>query len=234
MTQLRARLIAVTKPVIDLPDALSLVGYCARVSNPANQDNPSVDRLLDFCIRNRHWSVFQMVNALVEIEGPRDITRQFTRHESMVVIEHEPGEFSIRHDGFDLKAGGVQEFSQRYSSQIEMTEREFRSAHPTNRQSSVDDLTPAQVHQLSVDLEFTRSVAMSNYQTALLEGVAKECARVHLPEGLTMSRLYVNGNLRSWMHYLSTRTGNGTQLEHQVLARLIGEAIHEAFPGMPQ
>ena len=211
MTKIDAKLIAITQPTIAVGagSAEGLVAYCAKVSNPANQDSPDYERLLAYCVRNKHWSVFEMANAVVEVEAPRDITRQLLRHRS----------FSF------------QEFSQRYSDQIEFTDREFRSQDDKNRQNSIDDLSK-DTQDFCEDASFMiRGSAESLYRTMLEDGVAKECARVILPEGLTMSRLYVNGTLRSWIHYLDVRDDEGvTQWEHVVLARKIKEVLLPAFP----
>lgn len=211
MTKIAAKLIAVTQPVIGVPaaNAEALIAYCARVSNPANQDNPDYAKLLDYCIRNKHWSVFEMANAVVEVEAPRDITRQLLRHRS----------FSF------------QEFSQRYSDEIEFTEREFRRQDTKNRQNSVDDLPEDVLDRVLSASEQVAEWARDDYRTMRELGVAKECARVILPEGLTMSRLYVNGTARSWLHYLDVRDDEGvTQWEHVLLARAIKEVLIPAFP----
>jgi thymidylate synthase (FAD) len=150
-----------------------------------------------------------MVNAVVEVEAPRDITRQLLRHRS----------FSF------------QEFSQRYSDEVEFTGREFRSQDDKNRQNSVDDLSHESKEQFKEIAETVAHFSGNDYQFMLQRGVAKECARVILPEGLTMSRLYVNGTLRSWLHYLDVRDDPGvTQWEHVVLARKIKDVLVPAFP----
>ena len=212
MTKINARLIALTQPTIEarIPSSEALVAYCARVSNPSNQDNfDNTEGLLKYCIKNKHWSVFEMSNAVVEVEAPRDITRQLLRHRS----------FSF------------QEFSQRYSDQIEFTDREFRGQDDKNRQNSVDNLEEELVAEINNDVSNMRTSANYIYDYMRAMGVAKECARVILPEGLTMSRLYVNGTLRSWLHYLGVRDDEGvTQWEHVVLARRIKECLVPAFP----
>lgn len=226
-----AKLVAMTQPTIAVPasDAEALVAYCARVSNPSNQDNPAVTRLFDYCIRNKHWSIFQMVNAVVEIEGPRDITRQFTRHGSLFTIEHDN---IIREEhGFDQSQGGIQEFSQRYSDEIEFTDRDFRRQDNKNRQNSTDDLEKDHKEYARLAAKTIQTQVEGVYKDLREFGVAKECARVILPEGLTMSRLYVNGTLRSWLHYLEVRDDPGvTQWEHVLLAREIKSALTPAFP----
>lgn len=226
-----AKLVALTQPTIAVPasDAEALVAYCARVSNPSNQDNPAVTRLFDYCVRNKHWSIFQMVNAVVEIEAPRDITRQFTRHGSLFVIEHDG---AMKEEvGFDQDQGGIQEFSQRYSDEIEFTDRDFRRQDDKNRQNSIDDLDPVALGFANAVQDQLLSVVKEAYEEMRQDNIAKECARVILPEGLTMSRLYVNGTLRSWLHYLDVRDDPGvTQWEHVLLAREIKSALAPAFP----
>lgn len=186
-----------------------VVAYCARVSNPANQDNPDIKGLLSYCIRNKHWSVFEMANAIVEVEAPRDISRQLLRHRS----------FSF------------QEFSQRYSDKFSYTSREFREQDYKNRQNSLDTL-PEEVIRENVLITNHLTKEIDTYYRWIVDNkVAKECARVILPEGLTMSKLYVNGTLRSWIHYLDVRDDEGvTQYEHVLLARKIREVLKEAFP----
>lgn len=226
-TKLEARLVAVTTPLIELrvPDAEGLIAFCARVSNPQHQDK-ELGTLLDYCVKNKHWSIFQMCNAVVEIEAPRDITRQFVRHSSMYTTGD-----PFDTPSFNIDYGGIQEFSQRYSDQIEFTEREFRRQDVKNRQNSTDDLDHDTVEQILNTQDAVVQCAKYDYQDAMSKGVAKECARVFLPEGLTMSRLYVNGTLRSWLNYLQVRDDEGsTQLEHVVLARKIKEALRPAFP----
>jgi len=214
MAILQARLVALTQPLIELrvPDAEGLIAFCARVSNPANQDK-DVGGLLNYCIRNKHWSVFEMANAVVEVEAPRDISRQLLRHRSFL----------------------FQEFSQRYSDQIEFTDRDFRSQDHKNRQNSFDDL-PLEVQLKAQDIVNWHIAAASEDYKQLLGkdyNIAKECARVILPEGLTMSRLYVNGTVRSWLHYLDIRDDPGvTQWEHVVLAREIRKVLIPAFPSI--
>lgn len=191
------------------PDAEQMIAYCARVSNPSNQDNPEYAKLLEYCIRNKHWSVFEMANAVVQVEAPRDITRQLLRHRS----------FSF------------QEFSQRYSDEIEFTDREFRRQDSKNRQNSIDDLSEDQKGRMEEMSWYLQDLAGEMYTVMREEGIAKECARVILPEGLTMSRLYVNGTVRSWLHYLDVRDDPGvTQWEHVLLAREIRKVLEPTFP----
>lgn len=212
MTKINARLIGLTQPTIEarIPNSEGILAYCARVSNPSNQDKfDTAEKLLRYCIKNKHWSVFEMSNAVVEVEAPRDITRQLLRHRS----------FSF------------QEFSQRYSDEISFTERDFRRQDTRNRQNSTDDLDKAIQKQLSDMVEAVIDCSQKDYEYMRRNNVAKECARVILPEGLTMSRLYVNGTLRSWLHYLEVRDDEGvTQWEHVLLARKIKEVLVPAFP----
>lgn len=226
---LSAKLIALTQPTIkiDIPNAEALLAYCARVSNPSNQNNEEYEKLLNYCITHKHWSIFQMVNAVVEIIAPRDISRQFTRHGSLFTVE---GDILKEEQGFDTSQGGIQEFSQRYSNQIQFTDREWRGQDTKNRQNSIDNLSDEVTIQADMLLEMSKSFANASYFAMTKEGIAKECARVILPEGLTMSRLYVNGTLRSWLHYLDVRMANGTQKEHTDLAKLILAELKPAFP----
>jgi thymidylate synthase (FAD) len=201
LVKLNARLITAT------PE--DVLGYCARVSNPANQDNPDYSGLLRYCVKNKHWSVFEMATAIVEVEAPRDISRQLLRHRS----------FSF------------QEFSQRYSDAINFTEREFREQDTKNRQNSTNTLDGDIVEACEFYVGDVLCKVEDSYFDMIKMGVAKECARVVLPEGLTMSKLYVSGTLRSWIHYLDVRDDPGvTQHEHVMLARKIREALLPAFP----
>lgn len=212
---MKAKLIAVTKPVVEgIEDAKDLIAYCARVSNPSNQMNmDTAEKLINYLIKYKHWSPAEMVNCVVEVEAPRDIARQLLRHRS----------FSF------------QEFSQRYADVGALgdsfTLREARKQDTKNRQNSiVTDDTNLQSEWELRQKQILSSVK-EHYEWAIQNGIAKECARVILPEGLTMSRLYVNGTLRSWIHYIEVRTEAGvTQQEHVELARLIAQAIAEAFP----
>lgn len=207
-----AKLVALTQPVISTPagNPEELIAFCARVSSGRDYNTRGEDAegLLKYCIRNKHWSIFEMANAVVEVKAPRDITRQLLRHRS----------FSF------------QEFSQRYSDDIEFTERSIRKQDETNRQNSYEDTSLPELSWRS-DLRDITSYIDKMYKWYLGRKVAKECARAILPEGLTMSTLYVNGTLRSWIHYLEVRDDLGvTQQEHVVLARKIKEALLPAFP----
>ena len=207
-----AKLVAMTQPVdtVSAKTAEQFIAYAARVSNPSNQDNhDTAEGLLRYCMKNAHWSVFEMVNAVVEVKAPRDITRQLLRHRS----------FSF------------QEFSQRYSDEIEFTERSFRRQDNKNRQNSVDDL-PSPILKYAHDtMNLITDMCQGAYNKLRDADVAKECTRVLLPEGLTMSTLYVNGTLRSWLHYLDVRDDEGvTQWEHVLLARECKKALLPVFP----
>ena len=191
-----------------------LVAYCARVSNPSNQNNKATSKkLLRYLAREKHWSPFEMVSACLEIETTRDIARQILRHRS----------FSF------------QEFSQRYAEQTEFTHfRDARMQDHKNRQNSIEtDNADLKYEWLKKQAEVAVAVKDA-YNWALENGIAKEQARVVLPEGNTKSRLYMNGTLRSWMHYIELRSGNGTQKEHQEVAIECGKVLSTIFPIMEE
>lgn len=193
------------------PDAEKLLAYIARVSNPKGQRTGSATRLIRYMIRNKHWSPFEMVNLCVELDLPRDIARQLLRHRS----------FSF------------QEFSQRYQDVSELPAvdlRETRMQDQTNRQSSLPCEDADLVNWWSEEQTRIQNIVDESYQTAIERGIAKECARVILPEGLTPSRMYVNGTLRSWMHYVAVRLDPSTQKEHRMIAALVEEILIETFP----
>jgi thymidylate synthase (FAD) len=204
--------------VIGLYDAQDLVAYCARVSNPSNQLNSeTAEKLIRYLIKHKHWSPLEMASATIEVETTRDIARQLLRHRS----------FSF------------QEFSQRYADPALMGDqfvvRDARWQDTKNRQNSVDfDLNKTFDSDISREWcahqKRVIETAKHAYDWAIANGIAKEQARVVLPEGNTVSRLYVNGTLRSWIHYIELRSSNGTQKEHIELAREIGKAIAEVFP----
>lgn len=213
---MKAKLIAVTQPLIEeASSAKELIAYCARVSNPLNQGNMETsDKLLSYLMKHKHWSPLEMANAVVEVEAPRDIARQLLRHRS----------FSF------------QEFSQRYADVSSLGNsfciREARLQDTKNRQNSIalGDMSDLTIEWQRRQKEIL-SIVESHYRWAIENGLAKEVARVILPEGLTMSRLYVNGTIRSWIHYLNVRMEEGvTQKEHVILANLIAEQITKAFP----
>ena len=206
-----AKLVAYTQPTIEVgaSNPEEFISYAARVSNPSNQNNyDTAEGLLKYCIRNQHWSIFEMVNAVVEVKAPRDITRQMLRHRS----------FSF------------QEFSQRYSDEIQFCDREVRLQDKTNRQNSEECTDVGLIQEWNNLLDGTVAEVRAEYLNMRKAGVAKEVARVILPEGLTLSTLYANGTLRSWMHYLEIREGNGTQKEHIQLANKIREVLLPVFP----
>jgi thymidylate synthase (FAD) len=210
------KLIGVTKPTLKVEDDLNmsaegLIAYCARVSNPANQDNPDSERLLKYLVKNKHWSPFEMVHIVMEIQTTRDIGRQILRHRS----------FSF------------QEFSQRYAEVQEMSEpREARLQDTKNRQNSIEtDNNDLQNSWNLVQNEMLLA-AKTYYEWAIKNGIAKEVARSVLPEGLTMSRMYMSGTLRSWIHYCELRMANGTQKEHRELATQCWNIITEQFPSL--
>jgi thymidylate synthase (FAD) len=192
-----------------------LVAYCARVSNPSNQHNTETnDRLIRYLIKNRHWSPFEMVNICLEIESTRDIVRQILRHRS----------FSF------------QEFSQRYAvADLGFEYKEARLQDTKNRQNSIDlDTSTIEGTQLQDEWLIKQkqlvNLAETNYQWALDNGIAKEQARAVLPEGMTVSRIYMNGTLRSWIHYIELRSSNGTQKEHRDVAVECAKVIDAIFP----
>jgi thymidylate synthase (FAD) len=192
-----------------------MVCYCARVSNPSNQNNTlSNEKLLGYLIRNQHWSPFEMVSICLEINTTRDIARQILRHRS----------FSF------------QEFSQRYANVSVLSHstadevRELRLQDKVNRQNSIECDNPELQEEWAKKQQEITQMTQSTYQWALEKGIAKEVARAVLPEGLTPSRMYMNGTLRSWIHYISLRSANGTQKEHREIAVLCAEAIAPLFP----
>jgi thymidylate synthase (FAD) len=193
------------------PDAEQLIGFCARVSNPANQDNPDVAGLLRYCIKNAHWSVFEMASACLEINAPRDISRQIIRHRS----------FSF------------QEFSQRYADVSALPfsgYREARLQDTKNRQNSISTEDTELANAWEERQANLLTAIEGNYKWAIANGIAKECARVILPEGLTPSRVYMSGTIRSWLHFLQVRQGNGTQKEHVEIANQIHAVLSKELP----
>ena len=191
--------------------ALDLIAYCARVSNPSNQNNKETsEKLVKYLIKHKHWSPLEMVSACMEIETTRDIARQILRHRS----------FSF------------QEFSQRYAdptTDLDFVIREARLQDPKNRQNSIptDDASTHEVWQIMQQRVIDEAKAA--YQWAMDKGIAKEQVAV-LPEGNTVSRMYMNGTLRSWVHYIELRGANGTQQEHMDIAHACAKVIHEIFP----
>ena len=214
---MKVRLVSYSQPaeeILDegLTDAEDLIAFCARVSNPTNQFNSETsEKLLRYLAKHAHWSPFEMVSACLEVETTRDIARQFLRHRS----------FSF------------QEFSQRYADPTEDLDfviREARLQDLKNRQNSVETDSDYlherwEEEQLKVIMQVKKA-----YRWAIENGIAKEQARSLLPEGNTVSRLYANGTIRSWIHFIQLRSGHGTQKEHMELAREVAKVIAEVFP----
>ena len=215
---MKVRLISYTQPdnIIGVDNAQELIAYCARVSNPGNQNNKETsEKLVKYLIKNRHWSPLEMVNACIEIETTRDIARQILRHRS----------FSF------------QEFSQRYAdptNDLSFETRDARLQDPKNRQNSIE--LSEEDRRLNEDFRMKQMLvwrrAQDTYEWAIENGIAKEQARAVLPEGMTVSRLYMNGTLRSWVHYIDLRSANGTQKEHQDIAKACAIEIAKIFPIM--
>lgn len=194
---------------------LEQVAYCARVSNPANQNNiETAEKLVRYLIKNQHWSPLEMVSVCLEIETTRDIARQILRHRS----------FSF------------QEFSQRYAiADLGWEYKEARIQDLKNRQNSIALDADHESHQKLAQQwqlmqESITQKVMETYDWAVTNGIAKEQARAVLPEGITLSRMYMNGTLRSWVHYIQLRSANGTQKEHQLIALACADAIEPVFP----
>ena len=198
------------------PDADSLVARLARVSNPENEHNDdTAPRLIRYLIRHQHWSPLEMVSMCVEIRTSRDIGRQILRHRS----------FSF------------QEFSQRYANIFALggrVRREARLQDPNNRQNSLPDVDGSANGWFDWAQSGVWLVAKSRYEEAFARGIAKEQARALLPEGLTPSRMYMSGTLRSWVHFCRLRMGNGTQAEHADIARQCWEIVGQVAPGIHQ
>ena len=218
---LKVKLISYSTPAPDLmeqglEDLGDLVAFCARVSNPSNQLNTENDKLINYLLKNAHFSPLEMVNVCMSIETTRDIARQILRHRS----------FSF------------QEYSQRYADptkDLDFVIREARLQDTKNRQNSIE-LDPENDGQTIMAGAWRNKqqqlldLAKETYQWAIDNGIAKEQARAVLPEGLTVSRLYMNGTLRSWIHYLQVRSGNGTQKEHMEIALECAKVIAKVFP----
>ena len=193
-----------------------LIAYCARVSNPSGQNNSETSaKLIKYLVKNKHWSPLEMVSACLEIETTRDIARQILRHRS----------FSF------------QEFSQRYADptkDLEFETKEARLQDKTNRQNSVETENVELHHQWLDIQDNVIKTSKKAYEWAIENGIAKEQARAVLPEGLTLSRLYMNGTLRSWVHYIELRSANGTQKEHMIIAKDCANVIASIFPLMAE
>ncbi|WP_413288193.1 FAD-dependent thymidylate synthase [Bdellovibrio sp. HCB337] len=195
------RLISIT------PNAEEIMAYCARVSNPVNQENPEISRLIAYCIKHGHWSIFEQANMVLEITTSRAISPQILRHRS----------FSF------------QEFSQRYAEVDGYIEYSARRQDQKNRQNSVDDLDADTQSWFAESQKEVWDLAFSKYKMALEKGIAKECARTLLPMG-TSTRLYMNGTVRSWIHYIQLRSEIGTQLEHRMIAEACKEVFSQQLP----
>jgi thymidylate synthase (FAD) len=218
---MNVRLVSYSQPTeefadMGIADAQELIAYCARVSNPSNQFNTETsEKLIRYLVKHAHWSPLEMVSACVEISTTRDIARQILRHRS----------FSF------------QEFSQRYADptkDLNFVLREARKQDPKNRQNSIEfEATLGDTIVQDEWMHRQRQIIMlaeETYRWAINKGIAKEQARAVLPEGLIESRLYMNGTLRSWVHFIELRSGNGTQKEHQLVALACAKAIAAIFP----
>jgi len=199
------------KLVTVTPDAEKTMGYVARVSNPNNQENPEYSKLLAYCIKHNHWSVFEQAHMTLEIETSRAIAAQILRHRSFT----------------------YQEFSQRYADTgllaNDIPLPELRRQDTKNRQNSIDDLEEEQVHAMHKAINDLFKESQDVYRYLLDMGVAKECARMVLPLA-TPTRIYMTGSVRSWIHYISLRSANGTQKEHMDIANMCKEIFVEQFP----
>ena len=192
------------------PDAEKTIGYIARVSNPANQDNPKVSGLLKYCIKHGHWSVFEQATMTLEIQTTRGLAAQILRHRSFC----------------------FQEFSQRYADSSALGDiklPELRRQDTKNRQNSIDDIDPFVKQEFEIKMRKHFDEAMVLYQSMLDMGIAKECSRFVLPLA-TPTRIYMSGSCRSWIHYINLRTANGTQKEHMDLAEGCKKVFIEQFP----
>ena len=193
------------------PDAERHIAYCARVSNPKNQENDSFEGLLKYCIKNQHWSIFEHAFLTVEINTSLAIATQILRHRSFT----------------------FQQFSQRYADstelQLEIPVPDLRRQDTKNRQNSTDDLGSDLKETMSLLIKKHFEESLNIYNLLLAQGVAKECARFVLPQA-TMTRLYMSGSIRSWIHYIDLRAGHGTQSEHMEIANLCKNIFVEQFP----
>lgn len=215
------KLVSYTKPTEEfehegLVNVQDLIAFCARVSNPSAQINSETsEKLIKYLIKHQHWSPLEMVNAVLEINTTRDIAHQIVRHRSFA----------------------FQEFSQRYANPEEMgnqfVTREARLQDPKNRQNSIEIDSEEDIHHAWASVQQdVIDKAKEAYDWAIEAGIAKEQARVVLPEGLTKTRLYMNGTLRSWVHYIELRGANGTQKEHMEIAKACASVISNIFPLM--
>lgn len=192
------------------PNAEELIAYCARVSSP-NQENPEIEKLLRYCVTHKHWSIFEQASATFEITTSRAISAQILRHRSFK----------------------FQEFSQRYAEAQEFVEYEARRQDTKNRQNSIDDIDEETQRSWLYRQQRNWDRAIAEYRWALNAGIAKECARMVLPMQ-TMTRLYMTGDIRSWLHYLDVRCSEDTQLEHREIALQIKDTLKEELPTIAQ
>jgi thymidylate synthase (FAD) len=212
---MKIELVSYTQPVKRLQDQgivtpIDLIAFCARVSNPGNQfNNDTSEKLVNYLIKNKHWSPLQMVDMTLEIETTRDIARQILRHRSFEYQEFSQ-RYSVADLGYEFRDARLQDKKNRQNS-IEIDDREFNSKWKDA--------------QLRVMVESQKA-----YDWAIDNGIAKEVARAVLPEGMTLSRLYMKGSLRSWVHYIDLRSGHGTQKEHMLIAVEAAKVISEIFP----
>lgn len=207
----KVQVIGVTQPVVDfIPDSEGILSYAARVSSPNNQGNfDTAGKLLSYCVKHKHYSVFETCSITMEIETPRDIARQILRHRSFA----------------------FQEFSQRYAQSTEFIKRECRLQDTKNRQNSFDSFDDDLNHVWKVMQEEVLEVVKKNYEHALSCGVAKEVARTILPEGLTMSKMYMQGSVRSWIHFCQVRDDEGVAQKEVVdVARKVKIELLKQFP----
>jgi len=195
------------KFITGTPNAEEMIGYCARVSNPSNQSNPNIAKLLAYCIKHGHWSVFETASMTLEIETSRAISAQILRHRSFC----------------------FQEFSQRYAAVSQYIQSEARAQDEKNRQNSTDTLSDEDKEWFSSIQALLWDECFKAYEEALSRGIAKECARALLPLS-TKTRLYMTGNIRSWIHYIQLRSANGTQKEHQDIAIQAKEIFKQQYP----
>lgn len=210
---MKVKLISYTTPVEgDLHTPTDLIAFCARVSNPSNQMNTETsEKLIKYLVKHKHWSPFEMANVCLEIETTRDVARQILRHRSFT----------------------FQEFSQRYAdptTDLSYELREARLQDVKNRQNSIEVNDPKLQETWDIMQYNVWQEALHAYEWAIKSGIAKEVARAVLPEGLTVSRMYVNGTLRSWIHYIDIRSDKATQKEHREIAVACAQVITEIFP----
>jgi len=215
---MKVKLVSYTQPTEEwkeqgLDNVQDLIAFCAKVSNPSAQVNKETsERLIKYLIKHQHWSPLEMANAVIEIETTRDIAHQIVRHRSFA----------------------FQEFSQRYANPAEMGEqftlRECRLQDTKNRQNSIETDNDELSRMWAIKQQMVINASKEAYEWAIENGIAKEQARVVLPEGNTKTRLYMNGTLRSWVHYIELRGANGTQKEHMDIAHACAKAIAEIFP----